>query len=408
MSDRYFIRRETDSSSDFEQGYWGVITDPDGKIRDRREEREQFLEDVANEISFLRSLPPGKVLDVGCGLGFLLSALGEEWEKHGVEVSSYAAEYASRWGRIHVGDLVEARYEDRFFDAVVMYHVIEHMPDPLVNLMEVYRVLRRGGRLVLATPDFDSGCARQFGDCYRLLHDRTHISLFDSDSVHRLIRDHGFVIDRVEFPYFATRHFTSDNLLQLFDTGRISPPFYGNFMTFFAHKPMCSSTVAALQGLGVCGKNELSEIELELESKVKRIAGHISSGGKVAVECDGGSEAFQTVARELFEAPFMGLSMKVVSRPGPDQPDKDGALVVSVRSPEPPSVPILGPSELTIAPENRPILPNESAYVVRYPVRLGKAWKESALLIIGALAQDIVAAYRIRACGNATEEGKRP
>ena len=88
----------------------------------------------------------------------------------------------------------------------------------------------------MATPDFDSGCARQFGPNYRLLHDPTHISLFSNDSMHRFLRDHGFKIFRADYPFFETRYFTKENLIRLFDTGEVSPPFYGNFMTFYCQK----------------------------------------------------------------------------------------------------------------------------------------------------------------------------
>ncbi len=50
--------------------------------------------------------------------------------------------------------------------------------------------------------------------------------------MHRLLRDFGFVIDKVDYPFFETRYFTPENLMRLFDINKISPPFYGNFMTF--------------------------------------------------------------------------------------------------------------------------------------------------------------------------------
>ena len=73
----------------------------------------------------------------------------------------------------------------------------------------------------------------QVGNNYRLLNDPTHISLFSNDSMHRFLRDHGFKIDQVEYPFFNTRYFTKNNLNDLFNTSRVSPPFYGNFMTFY-------------------------------------------------------------------------------------------------------------------------------------------------------------------------------
>lgn len=236
MSERYFVRRAPTRPHEFEEEYWGTVVDPDGRVRQRIEEREQCLEDVRQEIDYLNSLPRGRLLDVGCGLGFLLSALPASWEKHGVEVSRFAARHASQWGEIHVGNLEGAGYSADYFDVVVMYHVIEHLEDPVSAIVEVHRILKPSGILLLGTPDFDSGCARRFKQNYRLLKDPTHVSLFTNESMHRFLRDHDFAIDRVEYPFFETRHFTVENLMRMFDTSKVSPPFYGNYMTFYAHK----------------------------------------------------------------------------------------------------------------------------------------------------------------------------
>lgn len=233
----YFVRRAPATPPNYEETYWGKIEDPDGNRRDRLQEREQYLDDMKAELAFLNNLPGGRILDVGCGPGFLLSALDSKWDRYGTEISKFAAEHARPHGRIFYGRLEDAAYPSGHFDAVVFHHVIEHLDDPLRTLREIRRVLRPGGRLVLGTPDFDSGCARLFGPRYRLLHDQTHVSLFSQESTYRLLRDEGFVIEKVDCPYFSTRHFTKENLLRLFDKQGISPPFYGNFMTFYARKP---------------------------------------------------------------------------------------------------------------------------------------------------------------------------
>ena len=230
----YYVRREP-KSIDYEEAYWGTVTDPDGNVRNRISERDLYLDDLKDELNYLNSLSiKGSILDIGCGLGFLLSALDSEWKEiHGVEVSEYAAEHSSQYGRIHIGDVKSANYPKNYFDVVVMHHVIEHMEDPIVVMLEVRRILKLNGILLLGTPDFDSGCARRFGENYRLLHDPTHVSLFTNESMHRFLRDNMFIIDRVEYPFFNTRHFTAENLMRLFDTTKISPPFYGNYMTFY-------------------------------------------------------------------------------------------------------------------------------------------------------------------------------
>lgn len=232
----YWRHRPLKAPPDYEDRYWGTVVDPDGTVRVRSEERQKHLEDVSAELAFINTLPGGRLLDVGCGLGFFLSGVDPKWERHGVEVSAFAAETAREHGTIHVGQLSEFAFPDGHFDAVVCHHVIEHVPDPAPFLREIHRILRPDGALVLGTPDFDSGCARRFGERYRLLHDPTHISLFTSDSMRRFLRDGGFSIDNVDFPYFESRYFTEENLLRLFDTSRISPPFYGNFMTFYCRR----------------------------------------------------------------------------------------------------------------------------------------------------------------------------
>ncbi len=228
----YYVRVNSEESVEYEENYWGEIIDPDGKKRVLVEEKDQQVDDIKHVLEFINQQPPGKMLDVGCGLGWLLSAVGDSWEKHGIEISTYAAQHASKYGSIHIGTLSNCPYTENAFDIVTMYHVIEHVDDPEANLKLMKKYLKREGMLIIGTPDFDSGCARRFGQNYRLL-DPSHIRLFSNDSMHRFLRDHEFHIFKTEYPFFETRYFIEENLLRLFDASNVSPPFYGNYMTFF-------------------------------------------------------------------------------------------------------------------------------------------------------------------------------
>jgi SAM-dependent methyltransferase len=186
------------------------------------------------------------VLDLGCGVGTLLSALSADWEKHGVELSAFAGAQASKHASVHVGPVHSARYPSSHFDLVVFHHVIEHLDDPVAAVRECFRILKADGTLLVGTPDFDSECARRFGENFRLLHDPTHVSLFSRDSLRRLLEDEGFAIERVDSPYFDTPYFTRDNLERLFDPGKVSPPFVGNVHTFYCKKPRRQPHLEAL------------------------------------------------------------------------------------------------------------------------------------------------------------------
>lgn len=270
--DVYFVRRNPpDTGKNFEQEYWGTVVDPDGNVRDRLGERDRFLANVSAELEAISALQSGRILDVGCGPGFLLSAVGSDWEKHGVEVSEFAASHAAAHGAIFNGTLAEASYSSGYFDVVVLHHVIEHVADPMALLREVRRVMSEEGLLILATPNFDSGCARRFGENYRLLHDRTHISLFSDDTMRRFLRDVGFRIVRSDYPFFDTSYFTEENLMRLMDTDAISPPFYGNFMTFYCTKmapedvrTLITHTLSVLLPLAAGEGERLEDVEKAL------------------------------------------------------------------------------------------------------------------------------------------------
>ena len=89
---------------------------------------------------------------------------------------------------------------------------------------------------LVGTPNFDSAAARRYGNNFRLLHDDTHVSLFTEDSMHRLLRDCGFKIAKVEYPFFETKFFNKADILKVLDTDILSPPMHGSVMTFFAKK----------------------------------------------------------------------------------------------------------------------------------------------------------------------------
>ena len=236
-SGEYFAKLRPQVSRAARDNYWDAPVDPDGVQRDRLAEKDQYLQNLQCELGFISHLEPGKILDIGCGPGWLLSAIDDGWCKYGVEPSAQASSHASRHGEIFIGPFEEADYPNDFFDLVIAYHVIEHMENPATALRNIRNILRPGGAMVIGTPDFDSGCARHFGNNYRLLQDPTHISLFSTDSMHRCLRDAGFEILEVEYPFFSTTWFKRANLLRCFDIGRISPPAYGNFMTFYCRSP---------------------------------------------------------------------------------------------------------------------------------------------------------------------------
>jgi SAM-dependent methyltransferase len=155
---------------------------------------------AARRISALPPGPPGDLLDVGCGSGSMLLALeAAGWRGHGVELDGGAVRAANAAGlsRVRSGDLLDAGYPEASFDAVRFSHSLEHMRSPRAQLAEARRVLRPGGRLAVAVPDFGALLRRMFGERWFFLDLPRHLWHFDRRTLPRLARETGFEVARV-------------------------------------------------------------------------------------------------------------------------------------------------------------------------------------------------------------------
>jgi 2-polyprenyl-3-methyl-5-hydroxy-6-metoxy-1,4-benzoquinol methylase len=98
---------------------------------------------------------PGKILDVGCSVGFFLArARAEGWTTFGVEISNDTAALARGRGLdVFTGSLEQAGFRSESFDVITMWDVLEHVQDPVATVAIAAEVLKRDGLLALSTPN---------------------------------------------------------------------------------------------------------------------------------------------------------------------------------------------------------------------------------------------------------------
>lgn len=136
----------------------------------------------------------GRVLEVGCGAGAQLATLRDSgWTALGVEFDAAAAAAArSRGLEILEGELRALGLPAASFDAIVMAHVIEHVPDPVGLFAECRRLLKPEGLLVAITPNVDSLGHRLFAGNWRGLEPPRHLAVFTAPALALCARRAGF------------------------------------------------------------------------------------------------------------------------------------------------------------------------------------------------------------------------
>lgn len=142
--------------------------------------------------------PPGRLLDVGCGRGELAGAFVRRgWTAAGVDPSPDAVRVARSLGiDAREGTLDDVAWEPGSFDAVVLHHSLEHVPDPVTTLRRAGELLRPGGRLFVAVPYWGSWQRRRFGSRWFHLDLPRHLQHFDEVSLADAIRAAGLVPQR--------------------------------------------------------------------------------------------------------------------------------------------------------------------------------------------------------------------
>jgi 2-polyprenyl-3-methyl-5-hydroxy-6-metoxy-1,4-benzoquinol methylase len=137
-----------------------------------------------------------KFLDIGCATGLLLNYMQKRgWDCHGVEICRESAEYGmERFGlNIFIGTLEQASFPDSSFHAVHLSHLIEHVSDPSALLLEIRRILKPEGYMVLTTPNVSGMQARVSGKNWRsAIPD--HVYLFSKKTMKKLLSNTGFNI----------------------------------------------------------------------------------------------------------------------------------------------------------------------------------------------------------------------
>lgn len=141
---------------------------------------------------------PGKVLDIGSGLGEVLSVFQEnKWICTGIEFNKFAADHSrEKFGLNIVNKSIYDFDSSEKYDVIMLWGVLEHLYDPLKILKKVYSLLKNDGLLVLEVPSADSVLVRYYEKSLkpvdRIIEGDRHIMLFSIQSFIEMPEKAGF------------------------------------------------------------------------------------------------------------------------------------------------------------------------------------------------------------------------
>lgn len=135
----------------------------------------------------------GDILEVGCGIGNFTSGLVEHGKVWAIDINkNYVAQTKQRMGtkaQVGLGDIEKGRYffTGEKFDSIVCLNVLEHIKDDSKALNNFFKLLKKGGKLILLVP------AHQFlyGEIDRSI---DHFRRYNKSQICERLKEIGFKI----------------------------------------------------------------------------------------------------------------------------------------------------------------------------------------------------------------------
>jgi 2-polyprenyl-3-methyl-5-hydroxy-6-metoxy-1,4-benzoquinol methylase len=172
---------------------------------------------------YISQLKTGKLLDIGCEYGSFSAPLTKTgWECHGVDIFDKPLQTARNRGvKTKKFDVTKGLpYQDSMFDVVYAGMIIEHLIDTDYFLKECYRVMKRGGVLILTTPNLAYLRHRLqllFGFVPLPVTFSCHFSHFTSSSLRSRLNSAGFRDIEIRGSYFICSRVRMRNLGTIFE-----------------------------------------------------------------------------------------------------------------------------------------------------------------------------------------------
>jgi 2-polyprenyl-3-methyl-5-hydroxy-6-metoxy-1,4-benzoquinol methylase len=158
---------------------------------------------LSKKVGLIKKLNKGEgaLLDIGSGTGdFLAYAKNKNWSVQGVEPGENARNLSEKKG-IFVSKFLHD-VEEKFFDVITLWHVLEHVEDFDSYILEIKKRLKPGGTLIVAVPNFKSKDALHYKEYWAAFDVPRHLWHFSKPAIERIFSPHNFKLIQTKPMWF--------------------------------------------------------------------------------------------------------------------------------------------------------------------------------------------------------------
>ena len=179
---------------------WGPLTVFFNWVMDRHDRQKEKL-----VLRYVALDHESEVLDVGCAVGTFLQKIRTRYGARavGVDFKDLRGSPSLDGIEFHCGLFYEQPLDRERFDAITMWHFLEHDYDPVRTLQTARDLLKPSGCLVIEVPRLDSLTFRLYGNRWPGLQAPQHTVLYDREMLLRMVRKAGLeVVDYLPYGAF--------------------------------------------------------------------------------------------------------------------------------------------------------------------------------------------------------------
>ena len=210
--------------------------------------RKRTLEGKGRLISSATGMKSGTLLDMGAGTGaFVHHMQMQGWKTTGMEPDSGARQRAYELYGVEL--LSAGNFNNRepdSFDAITLWHVLEHVHELHAYLGQLKRALRPNGRIFIAVPNYTSYDAAVYKDYWAAYDVPRHLYHFSPVAMKQLLEKHGLKLNKIRPMWYDSFYISllsekyktgHSNMIKSFFTG-----FVSNMKTVM-NRERCSSLI---------------------------------------------------------------------------------------------------------------------------------------------------------------------